>query len=234
MFSNLLPDPTLLFRFKIDVHRLPRIQDVQDVTTWGLNDLHQLPPIGQFNCGAGPMRTKLGWNPQGLFIAWNVRHSSHILEPNPWSFQANISVNSRYDSSVLRENEFCSGFHFYKDRGAYGKRVRPGGEKELTELQVGVRGKPSTGLPTEGAEHGLSRGWMQPFEDGLSAWFFIDAHRMPGYRPEEFPDIGLNYNLMVVDSESSGCAFHWFMVHASGNPHGNPSLWTQCRLVSTQ
>ena len=55
MFSNLLPDPTLLFRFKIDVHRLPRIQDVQDVTTWGLNDLHQLPPIGQFNCGAGPM-----------------------------------------------------------------------------------------------------------------------------------------------------------------------------------
>jgi hypothetical protein len=178
------------------------------------------------------MQTKLGWNPQGLFIALHVGHKSRSLEPNPWSFQANISVNSRYDNSVLRENEFCSGFQFYKDRGALGKRVHSGGERELTDLRVAVRGKPGTGLPTEDSGIGSSRGWMQAFEDGLSAWFFIDSLRMPGYRPEEFPDIGLNYNLMVVESESSGCAFHWYMVHSSGNPNGNPSLWTQCRLVS--
>ena len=55
---------------------------------------------------------------------------------------------------------------------------------------------------------------------------------MPGYRPEEFPDIGLDFEIIIMDVERNLPADYWAMAHGIGSGNrNNPSLWTQCHLV---
>jgi hypothetical protein len=232
MTSNLLPDPTLLFRFKIDVHRLPLVKNLDDLSAWKLLDSHQIPPLGQFNSCCLPIQARIGWNPQGLFFAFGLGLWSHNTNRTPLPFQANISVNSRYDSSVLRENEFCSGFHFHIEKRPVGKGVGHGIGSELEVLRIMTRARNNKPIPTDESQNESLRGWIQTSAMELSAWIFIGAPHIPGYRPEEFPDIGLNYDLVVFDPETYGSVYHWHMAHSfAGNTKSNPSLWSQCRLV---
>jgi hypothetical protein len=48
MFSEIFPDPSMLFRFKIDIKRLQnQVLDFSDVDQWGLNSTYRMPPIEQ-------------------------------------------------------------------------------------------------------------------------------------------------------------------------------------------
>jgi hypothetical protein len=232
MTSSLLPDPTLLFRFKINVYRMPLVKNLEDLTAWRLVDEHRIPPLGQFNSGCLPIQARIGWNPQGLFFAFSLGLWSHYTQRTPIPFQANMSVNSRYDSSVLRENEFCSGFHFHIEKREVGNAIENGVQSELEVLRVMSRVGGNKPMPVDESRKESLRGWIRTTAKELSAWIHIGASEIPGYRPEEFPDIGLNYDLAAFDPATYGSVFHWHLVHSfAGNSRSNPSLWTQCRLV---
>jgi hypothetical protein len=66
----------------------------------------------------------------------------------------------------------------------------------------------------------------------MTLWHHIGADMMPGYRPEEFPDIGLDFEIIIMDVERNLPADYWAMAHGIGSGNrNNPSLWTQCHLV---
>ena len=109
MFSDIFPDPALLFRFKIAVHRLPDIENLADFDHWGFETRHQMPPIDRLGGQHTPILAKIGWNPQGLFLEIGVdllARKKEIL--GIYVMQLILKVNSRYNPGLLRENEFCS------------------------------------------------------------------------------------------------------------------------------
>lgn len=232
MFSDIFPDPALLFRFKIAVHRLPDIENLADFDHWGFETRHQMPPIDRLGGQHTPILAKIGWNPQGIFLEIGVdllARKKQIV--GIYGMQLILKVNSRYNPSLLRENEFCSSFQFLIDDRLKSNMFPDGplGAQRLIAEKLGVAKRLDTQEDPTGS---LLIGWFRPTDTGLNLWLHIGSEMMQGYRPEEFPDIGLNFASGRVSSYAYGDVIEPNMVYAQKTGAGaNPSLWTQCRLV---
>lgn len=232
MHSEIFPDPNLLFRFKIDMLRLADIESIADVHAWGLTDQHRMPPIDRFSISHSPLPVQFGWNPQGLFLRFEIDPtlSAHVAT-GPSRLQIVVEVNSRYNPNLLRENEFCSSFAFISDslNPWDSPALGDAGVQSMFATKRGTERKPVAS--SEQSPKSLS-GWLRPELSRLTSWIHIGADSMPGYRPEEFPDIALNFDVALVASSMSGPVITWNMVYSyKAGARGNPSLWPHCRLV---
>ena len=154
-----------------------------------------------------------------------------ILILGIYVMQLILKVNSRYNPGLLRENEFCSSFQFLIDDRPKSKLLPEGplgAERLIAEKLGGAKRLDTQEAPTGS----LLMGWFRPTDTGLNLWLHIGTEMMQGYRPEEFPDIGLNFASGRVSSYAYGDVIEPNMVYAQKTGAGaNPSLWTQCRLV---
>ncbi len=116
MFSEIFPDPTLMFRFKIDVQRLQNeVLDFSDIDHWGLNSTHRMPPIAQLGTQQPPIEAKIAWNQQGLFLQIDMGVSDgYPVDLSQRSHSVELMVNTRYNRKILRENAFCASFSFFR------------------------------------------------------------------------------------------------------------------------
>jgi hypothetical protein len=240
MLNELLPDPAALFRFKIDVHRLPTVDKVQDVLRWGLEEKHLLPMI---NCAAvppRPIKIKMGWNLQGLFIESQIELGRQSSAYESLDYRALASVNSRYDPSILREGEHCATFLFLRDKPVGSLPFLDNDPSKVEALSVSRSGSPAN-TPSQQNPSGFDLvGKVKHEGDRFDSWHFIGAAAMRGYRPEEFPEIGLHLEFnLIPDTPPDGSnqvamngllLFHLDHSHKSG-ARSNPSLWTHCRLI---
>ena len=231
MFDNLLPDPACLFRFKIELHRLNTIDQVSDFQSWGLEDKHQLPPIGLKKEFSGSIKTKMGWNPQGLFFEFQLGSLRRPLDYLSAAIYTQIAINSRFNSTILRENEFCSTFNFSRNRpnnfDSPGKEVIP-----LERLHAYIYLKASRHPEAVEMSNTSVLGWVQAASTELTIWHHIGTSMIHGYRPEEFPDIGIDFDVALTTFDRNAMPHRWVMCHGSDSgKRNNPSLWTHCHLV---
>ena len=221
-----------MFRFKIDLQRLSSVDTIADVDQWGLESKHHLPSIDLFSQSYNPYIAKIGWNPQGLFLQIELDLSGRKRSSSrPYELQVTLLVNSRFDPSILRENEFCSRFVFLKTHRSTidFKQLDLSGNERLRCSSMedsfikNLQNKTNT-EPVFCSFRSSSK--------GLTFWIHLAGAVLNGYRPEEFPEIGLHFDVMVVDPDFQGNPMIWNMVYSYQiTPRGNPSLWTHCRLV---
>jgi len=231
MYNDLLPDPACLFRFKIELHRVNTIDQVSDFQSWGLEDKHQLPPIGLKKEPSGSIKTKMGWNPQGLFFEFQLGSLRRPLDYLSAAIYNQIAINSRFNSTILRENEFCSTFNFSRNRpnkfDSPGKEVIP-----LERLHAYTYLKASRHPEAVEMSNTSVLGWVQAASTELTIWQHIGASMIHGYRPEEFPDIGIDFDLALTTFDRNAMPHRWVMCHGSDSgKRNNPSLWSHCHLV---
>jgi hypothetical protein len=231
MFDDLLPSPACLFRFKIDLHRLKVIDQVSDFQSWGLEDKHQLPPIGLKKEPGGSITTKIGWNPQGLFFEFHLGSLRQKLDRIYPAFYIQLSINSRFNSSILRENEFCSTFNFTRVRA--GRAALPSIEViPLERLHASVTSQSNRRPEEVGTASDTVMGWVRASSTNVTLWHHIATGLMHGFRPEEFPDIGIDFQVGMADLDRTIEANCWSMCYESNSGvRTNPSLWTHCHLV---
>lgn len=232
MFSEIFPDPNLMFRFKIDLQRLAKMDSVTAFEDWRFEDQHRMPPIDRFSLSSSPLPVHLGWNPQGLFFQFQFRDSSPV-DPffRPSRLWVRVGINSRYNPNLLRENEFCSSFIFICDAPKSSQRFADN-SLSVEPMFVTKPGADRKSPASVGVDPRYVGGWIRPETQGIACWIFIGAESMQGYRPEEFPDIGLYFDASLVDTGIDGPGNTWNMVYSyNASSRGNPSLWPQCRLV---
>jgi len=232
MFSEIFPDPNLMFRFKIDLQRLAKMDSITAFDDWRFEDQHRMPPIDRFTFNRSPLPVHLGWNPQGLFFQFlfsGIPPIEHFIRSN--RLRIRVGVNSRYNPNLLRENEFCTSFIFI----CPGPNVpqlstdRSRGVEPMFVIKPGAASKSSEPV---GVDPRSAGGWIRSESEGIACWIFIGAESMQGYRPEEFPDIGLFFDACWIESDIDGRGDVWSMVYSyNDSSRGNPSLWPQCRLV---
>lgn len=231
MFNELLPDPACLFRFKFDLHRMASVGQAMDVQTWGFEDKHQIPLIEFIDRYCGSIKTKIGWMPQGLFFKFELDSLRKSLDRLPIHLYITLSVNSRYNSSILRENEFCSSFAFGRSKPVLFSRWNTD-QYDLEPLTAFTKTHSDRKGSSVQAGSKSVIGWVRASHNSMTLWHQIGADMMPGYRPEEFPDIGLDFEIIIMDVERNLPADYWAMAHGIGSGNrNNPSLWTQCHLV---
>lgn len=232
MYTEIFPDPTALFRFKIDLQRLGLVDSVSDVEQWGFESKHQLPPIGLFSESYNPYIAKLAWNPQGLFLQIDLDLSGrNRASSRPYEFRVSLMVNSRFNPNILRANEFCTKFIF--SRNLRSRSSPPQLDSSGNELLLCTNQEDTKAiLARDIAATEPNFGSVRSSTKGLTFWLHLASPAMNGYRPDEFPDIGLHFDVVAVDPDYQGSPMVWNMVHSYQiAPRNNPSLWTHCRLV---
>jgi len=237
MFSEIFPDPSMLFRFKIDIQRLQnQVVDFSDVDHWGLNSTYRMPPIEQLSGQEHPIDARLAWNEQGLFLQIDMTvNDGYPINLSQRSHTVDVMVNTRYNRKIQRENAFCASFSFF--RTPFFRRTRYADPKSGAQrMLANVKSPRPHQDQTEDPNQAAIVGWARAWDSGLTSWVRISPQAMHEFRPDEFPDIGLYFRSTIshYDDPTANRKPHQesSMVHRQKiSDRDIPSLYTHCRLI---
>ncbi|MCY3004458.1 MAG: hypothetical protein NTV29_00610 [Planctomycetota bacterium] len=237
MFSDIFPDPTMLFRFKIDVQRLQnQVVDFADVDRWGLDSRHRMPPIERLGAEQTPIEAKLAWNEQGLFLQIEMTIcDGYPVDLSERNHSVGLMVNTRYNRKIQKENAFCSTFNFFREP-TFRRTWYADPKSNAERLIAGVLSPRQYREQTEDPNQAAIVGWARASTNTLTSWIRISPQVLHEYRPDEFPDIGLYFRCRVslpyVAPGQLGLRHEASMVHRQKlSERESPSLYTHCRLI---
>ena len=178
--------PSLLFRFETSVQEAAGSVNA----SWTLDDRYTTPNFlgldGQRQ--QAEVRFAIGWSPNGLFLQWVVRSLTAKLPANLSIGRLRFWIDSRGSIGIHRLTATCTQFEFRYDVAA--RKV------DVTAYGAG-RAKPAAEDDPIAAAGLLSR--LESAKDSFTVRSFVPATAMPGYQPDEFPNVSYFFDLVCGD-----------------------------------
>lgn len=213
-----LIDPTLLFRFEVEI--------LESALRWGKQGLslsaeHQLPPLSSLADRRWFADVRFGWNKEGLGFTLAVTGKRQL----PWCRDSRLEdsdglhlwIDTHGSPGIHRANRYCHRFVF----APFG-----GGPRRDTAVAglVPIHRARENPLPV-GAE--LLKVIGEPTSDGYTMSGMIPARGLTGWDPSEHPQIG--FWCAVADRE---LGWQPLTLGPEYPVIEDPTLWTVAALKS--
>lgn len=205
------------FRFTFPCPHLAQAPTIDgDLSDWPA--ANRLPYWGHLEGQEPFAEVYLGWREAGLFVALSVPDKTRVrVDPqHVWEGDClEVWIDTRNDKTRREFDEFCRQFYFLPrgggpdGQGAVAGQAHPRGLKEPTRPHL-----PEADVASVVTDHGYA----------LEA--FLPASLLPGFAPQDHPEIGFTYHLNDVQKGQQALT-----VGKECAVERNPSLWATARLV---
>lgn len=211
-------DPTLLFRFEIDLFRYPLAFKKDGLS---LPDNCEIPHFGALSGAPTIGQLRMAWDETGIGFSLKVTGKKQL----PWCRDSRLGesdglrlfIDTRNSSKARRANRFCHYFVFSPIGGGTRRDQPIAGWLPLEQArEVSRPAEPSALLVASRMNR-----------DGYDLSGLIPAGAMTGFDPVEAPRIGFFYQ--IADRE---IGWQTYSVTSDFPVMVDPSLWGDVRLVT--
>ena len=178
--------PSLLFRFETSVPEAAGSAS----TSWTLNDEYTTPNFLGLDGQRQPadVRFAIGWSASGLFLQWIVRSLTAKLPANLSVGRLRFWIDSRGSIGIHRLTATCTQCEFRYDVAA--RRV---------DVVAYGSGRPKQAAEADPIAAAGLTSRLDSTKGSFTVRSFVPGTAMPGYQPDEFPNVSYFYDVVCGD-----------------------------------